>query len=197
METRERLFRAAIELFVERGYDATTMDDIAERADTARRTAFNHFATKSEISVEWASRRRIRAAEAARMKYGNGGTALDRLRAYFQELARITEEAPNETREMVINWLVAGGPIFNRTPLPQELNDWLEASGSAEGVRWNLGPIAAEVLYDVYLGVVFRWARDAPATPGAFTQQLDAAIDLVLAGVDPECRHDEAAGRGG
>jgi len=42
-EVRRRVYRAAVELFVERGFDATTMDDIAERADVARATVFNHF----------------------------------------------------------------------------------------------------------------------------------------------------------
>lgn len=37
---------AAVELFVERGFNRTTVDDIAERAGISRRTFFNHFATK-------------------------------------------------------------------------------------------------------------------------------------------------------
>lgn len=52
--TRELLYRAATELFVERGYEDTTMADIAERAGTARRTAFNHFPNKGDIPMMWA-----------------------------------------------------------------------------------------------------------------------------------------------
>lgn len=34
-------------LFVEKGFDSTTMEDIAELADVARATVFNHFPRKS------------------------------------------------------------------------------------------------------------------------------------------------------
>ncbi|CAG7843964.1 HTH-type transcriptional repressor Bm3R1 [Pseudoclavibacter triregionum] len=42
------IHRAAFELADERGYAATTMDAIAERAGVSRRTLFNYFATKED-----------------------------------------------------------------------------------------------------------------------------------------------------
>jgi AcrR family transcriptional regulator len=44
-----RLQQAALELFVERGYDNTTVADIAERAELTERTFFRHFADKREV----------------------------------------------------------------------------------------------------------------------------------------------------
>ena len=46
--TRNRLQRAAIELFAERGYDRTTVAEITERADLTERTFYNHFTDKRE-----------------------------------------------------------------------------------------------------------------------------------------------------
>ena len=43
------MVEAASALFVERGYAATTLVDVAERADTAPRTLYLHFATKPEL----------------------------------------------------------------------------------------------------------------------------------------------------
>jgi AcrR family transcriptional regulator len=43
------LQEAAAELFIERGYDAVTVADIAERAGLTKRTFFNHFADKREV----------------------------------------------------------------------------------------------------------------------------------------------------
>ncbi|NJC72668.1 TetR family transcriptional regulator [Planosporangium thailandense] len=45
---RDDLSVAAIELFAARGYDATTVDEIAARAGVARRTFFRHFRTKED-----------------------------------------------------------------------------------------------------------------------------------------------------
>src|SRR5689334_10481885 len=46
---RERLERAALALFVEHGYDATTVAEIADRAGLTKSTFFRHFADKREV----------------------------------------------------------------------------------------------------------------------------------------------------
>lgn len=47
--TRKRLVRAATDAFLERGYDAVTAGEIAERAGVSRRTFFRHFPTKDAV----------------------------------------------------------------------------------------------------------------------------------------------------
>ena len=44
-----RLVKAAIELFVERGYDRTTVQEIAARAGLTERTFFRYFSDKREV----------------------------------------------------------------------------------------------------------------------------------------------------
>jgi AcrR family transcriptional regulator len=46
---RGRLEQAAYELYLERGFEATTVADIAERAGLTERTFFRHFADKREV----------------------------------------------------------------------------------------------------------------------------------------------------
>jgi AcrR family transcriptional regulator len=48
-QTRERIANAALKLFTERGYDETTLDDIAEAADVSRRTLFAYYDGKEDI----------------------------------------------------------------------------------------------------------------------------------------------------
>lgn len=47
--TRQRLLQSAWELFQERGYDHTTVEDITEAADVAKGTFFNYFETKQAL----------------------------------------------------------------------------------------------------------------------------------------------------
>jgi AcrR family transcriptional regulator len=47
----ERLVVAAVDLFTEQGYDATTVAQIAERAGVTRSTFFRHFSDKRELLV--------------------------------------------------------------------------------------------------------------------------------------------------
>jgi len=46
---RGRLERAALELYLERGYEQTTVTEIASRAGLTQRTFFRHFADKCEV----------------------------------------------------------------------------------------------------------------------------------------------------
>ena len=48
-DKRERIFRAAHELFTERGFDRVTTQEISERADVATGTLFRYAASKSEL----------------------------------------------------------------------------------------------------------------------------------------------------
>lgn len=48
-QTRQRIVEVALELFFAKGYDATTLDEIAEAAGIARRTFFHYFKSKDDI----------------------------------------------------------------------------------------------------------------------------------------------------
>jgi AcrR family transcriptional regulator len=48
-DARGRLEQAALELYVERGFENTTVAEIAERAGLTERTFFRHFADKREV----------------------------------------------------------------------------------------------------------------------------------------------------
>ncbi len=50
-DARERLVRAALDLFAEQGYDDTTVAEIAERAGLTKSTFFRHFPDKREVLV--------------------------------------------------------------------------------------------------------------------------------------------------
>lgn len=55
-ETLRRIAETGLRLFGERGYEATTLDAIAEAAGISRRTFFSYFRSKEEILLEWQMR---------------------------------------------------------------------------------------------------------------------------------------------
>lgn len=53
MQTREVIFRVALQLFAERGFSATTIEAITEAADVGKGTFFNYFDNKESILLEF------------------------------------------------------------------------------------------------------------------------------------------------
>ena len=51
-EAHEKVLRAALELFGERGIDATSMDAIARASGVGKATIYNHWADKEALLME-------------------------------------------------------------------------------------------------------------------------------------------------
>jgi AcrR family transcriptional regulator len=54
-QTRQRLAETGLRLFLQQGYDETTLDQIAEAAGVSRRTIFHYFEQKDDILLAWKS----------------------------------------------------------------------------------------------------------------------------------------------
>jgi AcrR family transcriptional regulator len=80
--TRETIARAAHELFVERGYQATTLPEIAEAADVSTRTIFAYFPSKEDILFDDLERMKD-ALTAAIAERPEGKDALETVRAFI------------------------------------------------------------------------------------------------------------------
>jgi AcrR family transcriptional regulator len=101
-QTREKIARVALELFAERGFDATTLADIAEAAEVAPRTIFAYFESKDdillceEVSFMGELKRRLDERPA-------GTTTVDTLREFLSHIEAPDEAAQLRKRVMTAN----------------------------------------------------------------------------------------------
>jgi AcrR family transcriptional regulator len=90
-DARARLQQAALALYGERGYEQTTVAEIAERAGLTKRTFFRHFTDKREVLfagselLEQQMVAAIEAAPASASALGLIGAALDAAAGRFEE----------------------------------------------------------------------------------------------------------------
>jgi AcrR family transcriptional regulator len=83
--TREQIIDAAMALFAERGYHATTIADIAEAADVAPRTFFSYFPSKEAVVFHNVDRDMDALAAALRNRLP-GENAFDALRRWIDAM---------------------------------------------------------------------------------------------------------------
>ena len=90
---RERLVEAALQLFEARGFDQTSVADIAARAGLTERTFYNCFSDKREVLFYGAERLEAFLVESVAAAPASG-TAMEAVSAALGAIARASDEKP-------------------------------------------------------------------------------------------------------
>jgi AcrR family transcriptional regulator len=99
--TRETIARAARELFAQRGYQATTLPDIAEAADVSTRTIFAYFPSKEDILFHEFALMKAALARALDER-PNGEDALETVRHFILSTHEEEESEVDEQFRMCV-----------------------------------------------------------------------------------------------
>lgn len=91
LATRQSISDAATRLFLERGFDAVTIDDIAAAADVGRMTVFNHFPRKEDMFFDREEEIRTLAFDAVRGRR-RGVSPIEATRQLAHDLVRQDHE---------------------------------------------------------------------------------------------------------
>ncbi len=96
-ETLARIAETGLKLFIENGYEATTLDAIAAAAGISRRTFFYYFTSKEEVLLSWQDSGFQQALRSAMLECSPDQTPLDAVRECLLGLA-----SGYETKESVV-----------------------------------------------------------------------------------------------
>jgi AcrR family transcriptional regulator len=154
-----RLARAAMELYLERGFDETTVAEIAKRAGLTERTFFRHFADKREVLFAGAAQLQevlvgvvrdapsdLAPVDAAIAGVAAGGALIQERRAFArQRYEIIVANAELQERELI-----------KMASLSLALADTLRRRGVADPAA----SLAAEIAITVFRIGFERWVAD-------------------------------------
>jgi AcrR family transcriptional regulator len=184
--TRQAIYEAAMALFVARGYDAVTVEEVCRSADVAKGTFFLHFPTKDALLSEYG--REATDDLRARLATHRGG-AVSALRLALRTLAERAERHTEIVRLIVRETMARPEAIRENTELGRGLGTLLAdivRGGQATGeLRRNVVPeIAAAVLVGSYFTIVNVWATGTERFD--LSDAVDQALRLVLGGLRKE-----------
>ena len=86
---REAVLRACLQSFNERGFHATSLDDVAASLNVTKPTIYHYFASKDEILFECVRLGLASVRQAAEAVEARGGSGLERLTALMRDYAII------------------------------------------------------------------------------------------------------------
>jgi AcrR family transcriptional regulator len=184
--TRQAIYEAAMALFLARGYDAVTVDDVCRSADVAKGTFFLHFPTKDALLSEYGRE----ATDDLRVRLASHrGGAVSALRLALRTLAERAERHLEVVRLTVRETMARPEAIRDSAVVGHSLGELLAdavRSGQAAGeLRRGVAPgIAAAVLVGSYFTIVNIWATGSERFD--LTDAVDQALKLVLTGLRKE-----------
>jgi AcrR family transcriptional regulator len=196
---RDRLAEAAFDLFGERGYEQTSIDDITERAGLGRTTFFRHYRSKEDVIFPDHDRLLEQIGE--RLRTSSDGTALVAvsdavrlvLRHYVAEgdLARrryaITSAVP-ALRDREIASVARYQRLFR-----EFIAGWMGDPGEPASLQAELMAAAVVAAHN---HVLRRWLRGESPDPVAEVDQALGQVIELFTGPDGGVAGDGAVGRG-
>jgi TetR/AcrR family transcriptional regulator, cholesterol catabolism regulator len=185
--TRTRILDAALALFLERGYAATTVDEIADRADVARRTLFNHFVRKQDLLAAWADERRSRLSDMLAEDSAHDRAAAAMLRRQFLALADMNEQDVPLATILLQGWLAEIGDLTEVFPIFASFRDAVMLGQQAGDFVISVSPeTIGEMLTSICIDTLGRWVQpQASGSPAPFVLRdvLLAKLDIMLRGI--------------
>lgn len=196
--TREALLDAAIEVFVERGVEAATIEEITARVGFTRGAFYSNFTTKDELFLSTCDRffDRLHTAADADAPDDSAG------RSYDQRLARITSRVGEQASAFIAEiWLYARRHPEIRQQFEELHRVQLERSFPfARGVLRKAGvaesqlplPLFANIIQSLSFGLHLKSVVDPDLDANA---AMATAVDLIVAGLAARQDQDSTVSR--
>jgi len=161
-DARARLANAALDLYLERGFEQTTVADIAERAGVTERTFFRHFSDKREVLFDGTNTLQqgvlaaVGAATVGTPALTIAGDALVIGSAFLEERG---EFAGRRTRAIAANPELHERELLKLARLSAAIAAALETRGESP----TRARLAAEAAVSAFGAGFERWSGPAPS----------------------------------
>lgn len=198
--TADRLRAAALELFGEQGYEATTVDDIVARVGVTQRTFFRHFVDKEEVLFdEDRPMRQVLLDGALAHVREHGGGPDSGLAAARRATAALAQSFEPERERHRARWeVLARVPALQGRQLVKQ-EQWTAALRSSlvdGGVPAAEASAAVEVAAAALRLAYAKWlSSDRPRRLVTLLRAADGELDALLGGTNADTRDALPGGR--
>ena len=121
-DTHRRIKEASSQLFLQRGFDQTTIDAIAAAAQISKPTFFNYFASKQHVLAELMTRMDEEFIRYIRHAVAQGQSTKDRLSRLMSQAAEHIQKRPEYTRLLLVEGMSDLGDPNIETSRMAQLN---------------------------------------------------------------------------
>lgn len=185
-ETRQKIFNAAIKLFKQYGFEATTIDMISEEADVARGTIFLHFPSKEAILAHWGYVR-IQEIEERREEWDYGDSCKQRVLRIYKILNEVNIQNYDFIKVLIESSMKHRKVLESEKNIYVELRelfaDLIEDAQEKGRLKTKFNPlVAANMLENIYYNALYDWVRSDGGWP--LEEIMEEKVSIVFEGLD-------------
>ncbi len=177
---RGRLARAALELSAERGYEQTTVADIARTVGVTERTFYRYFPDKADALFPDNSELLVHLSAITRDASRGGASPLQAARTAVDGLIQLVSQEPDRVR-LTITILPQSPALLGRDLVRhQRISEAIAAGLIEDQVAETVATVAAELATTMWKVALTQWARDqdARSLSDVYQATMDAALGL-------------------
>src|SRR6266513_762623 len=177
-DIRERLFRAALDLFAQKGFAETTVEDITEAADLGKGTFFNYFPSKDHILLAFGEMQLSKLEAAIEMARRTGDPMPEFLRSLGVRMTHEPTRNPAIIRALLQAYL-------STTPVRAAMMDLQRRVHALHSQMIQLGQDRGEipnVFRQTIFGTLLIWSLYGDAT---LHSRIETAFNLLWSGLAP------------
>lgn len=187
--TKNKIFNAAVELFLNQGYDQTTIEQIAEKADVAKGTFFIHFPTKSTVLFFLGEQRVSLIEEMLAEKLRDIKSSREKIFSLLNVLAQVNEDS-KEITALVIKEVFKTSEIDSEKESQDRLKILLvkifeEGQQQGEFERGFNAHDAADIIISIYFYTLFQWLGGVLSRPLA--EEYQTRLKIMMKGISSAC----------
>jgi AcrR family transcriptional regulator len=186
-ETRERLFRSALQLFAQKGFEETTVEDITEAADVGKGTFFNYFPSKDHILIAFSDMQIGKLEQAVAGLRSSEQPLQDFMRSLVLKMTEEPIRNPGLIRALLRGYLSTTAVremMIQKQNHAHGLHKQMIEIGQGRGeVRSDIP--AAEIAHffrQTILGTLLIWSVTGDAT---LRERIDSALRILWRGIAP------------
>ncbi|WP_170319554.1 TetR/AcrR family transcriptional regulator [Polyangium spumosum] len=182
--SREHILETALRLFREKGFDGTTMRDIAATAGLSLGAAYYWFPSKEALVLAYYARQQDTHAEASRAALASLPDLRSRLGAVMHAKIDMLKDDRKLLRAILRSTLGADEPIsvFSEETSAvrrQSIDIFLETIKADESIPEDARPLLAQMLWTLHLGLLLYFVNDTSEDLGKTRALVDGSLDLV------------------
>jgi AcrR family transcriptional regulator len=186
VETKERLLTVSLDLFIDKGFDHTSIEDITVGAGVAKGTFYNFFEKKEDVLLYYLDRELVKSRHEIEQKIDAMKTIVDKLElliiTYLKYIFRNKGFARVLVRERVCK--IGTGKNWNEMVLMQTIKQLLDEARDQGELKKTVDlDNTAEIVFAIFTMYTIYWMNGLIKDKKECAEKVRGVLKMLFDGI--------------